>query len=55
MTKSRKNRCKKENNKKNLEVLELLSDEDQKEEMNKEVTKKKMLKLRIVFICEKLK
>ena len=55
MTKSRKTRCKKEKNKKNSEVLELLNDENQNEEMNEEVTKKKDLKLRIVFMREKLK
>ena len=55
MTKSRKTRCKKEKNKKNSEVLELLNDENQKKEMNEEVTKKKDLKLRIVFMREKLK
>ena len=50
MTKIRKTRCKKEKNKRNLEVLEFLNDEESEEvkkEVNKKVTKEKMLKLRI--------
>ena len=48
MTKSRKTRCKKEKDKMNLEVLELLNDEKQ-EKVNKEVTKEKLFKLTIVL------
>ena len=47
MTNGRKTRCKKKRYWKNLEVLELLNDEKRR---NKEVTKEKKLKLRIV-IC----
>ena len=35
MTKSRTTRCKKEKDKKNLEVLELLNDEDQRKKSTK--------------------
>ena len=55
MTMSWKTRCKKLEDSKNLEVLEPLSDEKPEElskEVNEEVTKEKMLKLRI-FLCEK--
>ena len=56
MTKSRrKKRRRKEEAKKSLEVSELLNEKNQKNEMNEEVTKKEGLKLRIVFVPEKLK
>ena len=54
MTKIRRARCKKKKDKKNLEVLEPLNDKKLEEVIkgvNKEVTKEKMLNLRIV--CEK--
>ena len=38
LTKSRKTILKKKKEQKNLELLELLNDEDQKKEMNKELT-----------------
>ena len=53
MTESRKTRCKEEKDKKNLEVIELLNDGDQKKEKNEEVIKK-ILKLIIDLLREKL-
>ena len=50
MTNNRETRCKKKKDRKILEVIELLNDEDRKKEVNKEVTKKKILKIRIVFV-----
>ena len=53
MTKTRKTRCKKGKDWKNLEFLELLTDEKPEGKKNEEITKElKMLKIRIV-LCEK--
>ena len=55
MTKSRMTECEKEKNQKNLEIIDHLNDENNKIGKNEEVTKKGNLKLRIVFVREKVK